>query len=133
MVFTQLPNGVASPDLLAAYLQELIVEYESYKKQFRRVEDREPVSIPVEAIKLDENLEPCSEPFHMVTRDMSFCGVGMFHTEIVDADYVILRFSSPVSLEIINVLAKVEHCTPCGKYFIIGCHFVPDLLEELRN
>lgn len=115
---------VVSADVLAAHLQEIIIEYESYKKQFRRADSREPVSIPVEAIALDDDFKAVSEPFHMVTRDMSVGGTGIFHNECITSNYVKLRFSSPVSLEAFSVIAKVEHCTPCGNYFIVGCRFL---------
>ena len=132
MSSVQLPN-VTSADLLAAHLQEIIIEYESYKKQYRRSDAREPVSIPVEAMELDEQLQVKSEPFHMVTRDMSVAGTGIFHNRRVDCDFLLLKFSSPVTLESFSVVAKVEHCTPCGRYFIVGCRFVPDLVDELRS
>lgn len=128
---TQLADSVSS-DTLATHLQEIIVEYESYKKQFRRTDTREAVSIPVEVTELNEDFEPTSEPLHMVTRDMSVGGTGIFHTENLECDYALLKFSSPVSLEEFSVLAKVEHSTRCGRYFIIGCRFVPDLAKELE-
>ena len=129
MTSTALP-GVVSADALAAHLQEIIVEYESYRKQFRRAEAREPVAIPVEAIALDEKFQAVSDPFHMVTRDMSVGGTGIFHTEEVTSAYLLLQFSSPVSLETFRIVASVEHCTPCGHYFIVGCKFVTNLSEK---
>jgi hypothetical protein len=129
MTSAQLPNGIVTSDVLAAHLQEIIVEYESYKKQFRRAESREPVSVPVEAVELDDELHPCSKPFHMVTRDMSSGGVGMFHTEPVTSKFLSLKFSSPVSLESFGVIARVGHCSPCGHYYIIGCIFITDPAE----
>ena len=101
---TQLADSVSS-DTLATHLQEIIVEYESYKKQFRRTDTREAVSIPVEVTELNEDFEPTSEPLHMVTRDMSVGGTGIFHTENLECDYALLKFSSPVSLEEFSVLA----------------------------
>jgi hypothetical protein len=118
--------GVVSSDALAAHLQEIIAEYESYKKQIRRTETRETVSIPVEAVALDEGFEPVSDPFYMVTRDMSPSGTGLFHTKLISSKYLRLQFSSPISLEAFGVIARVEHCTPCGKYFIVGCSFVTE-------
>ena len=109
---------IVSGDILAGFLQEIIVEYESYKKQFRRTESREPVSIPVEAVALDEEFQPVSEPFHMVTRDMSAGGSGIFHQAEVACPYIRLSFSSPISLESRSVVAKVEHCTPCGGFHV---------------
>lgn len=121
---------VVSSDVLAAQLQEIIVEYDSYKKQYRRAEPRESVSIPVEAVELDDDFMPLSDPIHMVTRDISTGGMGMFHTQRLSAKYLRLQFSSPFSLESFSVIGRVEHCTPCGKYFIIGCAFVTDRLDS---
>ncbi len=122
--------GVVSADVLAAHLQEIIVEYESYKKQFRRSDAREPVAIPVEAVELDKSLKPIGEPFHMVTRDMSISGAGIFHTAGVKSEYVRLQFSSPVSLESFCCVAKVEHSTPCGAYFLIGVRFLTNVSDR---
>lgn len=126
MATTKAVQGVVSADVLARHLQEIIVEYESYKQQFRRSENREPVSIPVEAVELDNDWNPVSEPFHMVTRDMSAHGSGIFYNHQLTCPFVKLQFCSPVSLETFSVVAKVEHCTPCGKYYLIGCRFMAD-------
>ena len=119
-----------SADVLAGHLQEIIVEYESYKKQFRRTDKREPVSIPVEAVALDEDLVAISDAIHMVTRDMSAGGCGIFHDQRLDCPYLHLNFSSPVSLATFSVVASLEHCTPCGKYFIVGCRFLTNQSES---
>ena len=95
--------GLVSADVLAAHLQEIIVEYDSYRKQFRRADNREPVAIPVEAVELDDELRPISKPFHMVTRDISVSGAGILHTADVDCRYLRLQFSSPVTLEAFGV------------------------------
>lgn len=122
--------GLVSADILAAHLQEIIVEYDSYRKQFRRADNREPVAIPVEAVELDYELRPISKPFHMVTRDMSVSGAGILHTADINSQYLRLQFSSPVTLEAFGVIAKVEHCTPCGHYFIIGCRFLSNYSQR---
>jgi hypothetical protein len=121
---TTTASSVISSDILAAHLQDIIVEYESYRKQFRRNEARESVSIPVEATELDGDFNPTSQCFHMVTRDMSVHGTGMFHNQKISSNYLRLQFSSPVSQQTFTVNAKVEHCTPCGKYYIVGCRFI---------
>ena len=119
-------KGLVSADVLAAHLQEIIVEYESYKKQFRRAESREAFSIPVEATMLDADFNPVSAPFHMVTRDMSASGAGVFYDKPIDSEFLFMKFHSPISRKDFGVVAQVEHCTPCGRYFIVGCRFLAD-------
>lgn len=126
-VASRIHGSSVSHETLALFLQEIIVEYASYRQNIRRSEDREPVSIPVQARQLTPELQPVGEPFHMVTRDISCHGVGLFHLENVEPGPIQLTFSSPVSGAEINLIASVEHCTPCGHYFIIGCRFSPDL------
>ena len=117
-------SGVVTPDLVASFLQDVILEYESYKLQ--RSDPREPVSIPVEAVQLDEYFQPASAPFHMVTRDISCGGTGLFHTAAIESPYLQLQFCSPVNLETLKIIASVEQCSPCGVYFIIGCKFMTE-------
>jgi len=113
-----------TPDSLALFLQEIIVEFESYKTNIRRTEIRETVSIPVEARRLDHDLKPVGEAFHMVTRDVSCHGVGLFNHEYVEPGPIELTLTSPFSERGLRIVANVEHCTACGKYFMIGCRFV---------
>ena len=119
-------GGAVSRESLALFLQEIIVEYDSYRKNVRRSEPRETVSIPVEATLLNENLEPVGASFHLVTRDISSNGVGLFYNAAVEEGPIQLTFSSPVSGSDLRLIAHVEHCTPCGQYFIIGCRFTSD-------
>jgi len=122
---TEIP-GVASADILAAHLQEIIVEYEDYRHNCGRSERREQVSIPVEALKLNDDFDPISAPFHMITRDISVGGCGLFHTEELDCNYLQLKFESPISQESFGVIASVEHCTRCGVFQLVGCRFLAD-------
>lgn len=111
-------------DSLALFLQEIIVEYDSYKDNIRRLDARESVSIPVEARRLDAEGVPVGPVFHLVTRDISCGGLGMFNRESIDSGPIQLKLCSPVSERSLQIVANVEHCTPCGKYFIVGCRFL---------
>lgn len=108
---------------LALFLQEIISEYDSYKNSIRRSEPRESVSIPVEARRLDDDGKPIGSVFHLVTRDISCGGLGMFNRERIESGPIQLKLCSPVSDMSLQIVANVEHCTPCGKYFIVGCKF----------
>ena len=122
-VATKIHGQSVSPESLALFLQEIIVEYDSYKENVRRIDVRENVSIPVEAVRLNDQLKPSGDPFYMVSRDISCGGVGLFNTEHVENGPIQLTFSSPVSGAELKVYATVEHCTPCGRYHIVGCRF----------
>jgi len=121
-----MPTGAfteRSPDAIASFFQDIILEYHNFRRLVRRSEPREPAAIPVQIVRLDEALEPVGEPFYAVTRDISLGGAGIFHHCPVDAHHVLLEFDSPFTDERLRLIAKVEHCTPCGKYFVLGCRF----------
>lgn len=113
-----------TPDGLALFLQEVISEYASYGSMVRRLDEREYVTIPVKAQLMDEEGQLCGESFHMVTRDVSSSGLGLFHVVAVPLGRIRLILSSPVTKRKLSVTANVEHCTQCGEYFIIGCRFL---------
>lgn len=118
------PNRGMTHDGLALFLQEIIVDYASYKDNVRRTEPRESVSIPVEARRIDANNQPVGQTYHLVTKDISCGGLGLFNREQVDCGPIELKLESPVTKRCLKIIANVEHCTPCGKYFIIGCRFL---------
>lgn len=117
-------------DSLALFLQEIIVEYDSYKDNIRRLDPRESVSIPVEARRLDAQGKAVGPVSHLVTRDISCGGLGMFNRERIEEGPIQLKLCSPVSERSLQIVANVEHCTPCGKYFIIGCRFLQASMSE---
>ena len=113
-----------SSDVIAAFMQEVIVQYHSFGGQFRRLEPRESVAIPVRVCPLSEDLKLDGETFLAVTRDVSCSGIGFFHTRAIDSPFVQVVISSPETSSEMNLLARVEHCTPCGGFVIIGCRIV---------
>jgi hypothetical protein len=122
--------GEVSPETVASFFQEIILEYHSFQHLVRRATPREPVSIPVQAVMLDDDMQAVSPPFHMVTRDISSTGVGLFHTEMLERGLIQLEFSSPVTEAVLKIVGRVEHCTPCGRYFIVGCNFQIDATDD---
>lgn len=113
----------SSPDVIAAFMQQTIVEYQNYGMLHRRSEPRECVAIPIRVQCLNEALEPIGEPFHSITRDISCGGMGLFHGHRIDARYLQIIMRAPQSHEQMRLLAKVEHQTRCGGYYLIGCRF----------
>lgn len=117
-------------DGLALFLQEIIVEYDAYRDSFRRTAKRENVSVPVEARRIDESGNAVGPAIHLVTRDVSSNGLGLFHHQPVEVGLLEMIMESPVNGHRMRIIARVEHCTPCGRYFIIGCQFVRAAMQE---
>ena len=114
----------ASSEVIAAFMQQVIVQYYSFGGHFRRVEPRESVAIPIRLCPLDESFEPQGDEFNAVTRDVSCSGIGVFHTRTIETPFVKITIAAPETGHQMNLLARVEHCTPCGDYQIVGCRLV---------
>lgn len=110
-------------DVIASFMQQMIVHYQQYGESYRRKEPRETVAVPVCVVPLTEELLPAGEPFEALTRDISCSGVGLFHLQKVTAPYVSIEMAAPETRQVIRLLAKVEHCTRFGGFFIVGCRF----------
>lgn len=110
-------------DVIASFMQQMIVHYQGYCEAYRRKDPRETVAVPVRVSPLTDDLQPVGEPFEALTRDISFSGVGLFHLQPVDAPYVLIELTAPETLQVFRLLAKVEHCTRFGSFYIVGCRF----------
>ena len=115
--------GEASQDVISSFMQRTILQYQNYGNSFRRTEPREIVAIPVSIRPLNESYESNGERSYCVTRDVSCAGVGLFHTEPINSSFIEIDLVTPESGEEMRILASVEHCTPCGDFFLIGCRF----------
>jgi hypothetical protein len=98
------------------------VQYQQRTVSSRRVEVREPAAIPVFVQPLDDQLQPVGEEFAAVTRDISCGGLGFFHTRPVAPGLIQIVMEAPDHGQSRKLLGRVEHCTPCGRFFIVGCH-----------
>ena len=104
-------------------MQDVILQYQDVSPEgYRRADLRESVAIPIGVQPLNDRYEPAGEPYSVVTRDMSCSGIGFFHTQPVALGWSRICLKAPASHEEMNLLARVEHCTPCGQFFIVGCH-----------
>ncbi len=115
--------GESSPDVIASFMQQVILEYVNYGRDHRRSEPREAVAIPVQVQPLDNQLQPTGEGFSAITRDISYAGIGLFHRFPIDQGLLQISMSAPETHEEMRLLARIEHCTRCGQFFIIGCNF----------
>lgn len=112
-----------SPEVIASFMQQVIVQYQNYGTHHRRTEPREAIAIPVQVQRLEDDLTPVAEPKAAITRDISVGGIGLFLGERIERGMLRIRMVAPESHEQMQILAQIEHCTPCGGYYIIGCRF----------
>ena len=122
--------GETTNDVIASFMQQMIVHYQGYGEAYRRKEPRETVAVPVRVSPLTDELQPVGEPFEALTRDISCSGVGLFHLQPVDAPYVSIEMATPETQQVIRLLAKVEHCTRFGSFYIVGCRFAAIYSDE---
>jgi hypothetical protein len=111
-----------TPDEIASFMQDVIVQYQQRTVSSRRAEVRETAAIPVFVQPLDDQLQPVGEEFAAVTRDVSVGGLGLFHTRPVPLGLVQIVMEAPDHGQSRKLLGRVEHSTPCGRFFIVGCH-----------
>jgi hypothetical protein len=111
-----------TPDQIGSFMQDVIRQYQDVSPEgYRRADPRETVAIPIRVQPLNDQYQAAGEPFSVVTRDMSCSGIGFFHTQPVALGRIRICLKAPASHEEMNLLARVEHCTSCGDFFIVGC------------
>ena len=120
----------SSSEVITTFMQQVVVEYHTYGMGHRRSEPREAVAIPVVVQQVDSSLEPLDQPFNAVTRDISTGGIGLFHLREMKSGLLKITMTAPESHYRMTLLARVEHCTKCGGFYIIGCRFSRILAED---
>ena len=109
------------PSELVDYARRQIVNATLYKGDERRLEGRYPMILPVRAVAVDEHYHVTGETFHLITREVSATGIGLLHTERIDADYLALNFS--VAGVEVNLIARVIWSAPQGPFYGAGGRF----------
>jgi hypothetical protein len=122
--------GESSPEVITTFMQQVVTEYRDYGVGFRRSEPREAVAIPVVIQPVNASLEAIGEPVSAVTRDISSGGIGIFYTQPMSPGWLKITLSTPETHSHMTLLARIEHCTPCGGFYIIGCRFARALASE---
>jgi hypothetical protein len=123
--------SVTSQDVITAFIQQVILQYHAYADLYRRAEQRESVAVPVLVQPLDLDLQPLGGPFEAVTRDVSPSGIGLFVSRSIEVpSWMTVTIRTPETLRELRLIAHVEHCTPCGGMYIVGCRFADVMPEE---
>ncbi len=98
------------------------------KRRSRRV----PKDLIVDGVCLDENFVPDDRPFLVTVFDLSRHGLGLLHTEPLNASYIAFQMM-PDTRYVIQVFATVVRCTQFDDvYYSIGCEFYTRLGDMRR-
>ena len=90
----------------------------------RRAEKRRPVVLNIIAVPLDEDRNPCGEPFLALSRNISRGGIALLHTEMVKAPYLLLRIET-LKHEVIQAVVQVIRARNFYQFTKISARFVP--------
>jgi hypothetical protein len=90
----------------------------------RRSEKRRPVVLDIIAVPLDEDRNPCGEPFLALSRNISRGGIALLHTERVKAPYLLLRIET-LRHEVIQAVVQVIRARNFYQFTEISGRFVP--------
>jgi hypothetical protein len=90
----------------------------------RRIEKRRPVVLDIIAVPLDEDRNPCGEPFLALSRNISRGGIALLHTEQVKAPFLLLRIET-LKHQVIQAVAQVIRARNFYQFTEISARFVP--------
>src|SRR6478736_4707038 len=76
---------------LIAFAEQQIRNVSHYVGSELRMERREFVVLPVNAISIDEALRPLGPPLSMVTHALFLCGIGLIHEHPLAHEFLALR------------------------------------------
>jgi hypothetical protein len=89
----------------------------------RRSEKRRPVVLNIIAVPLDEDRNPCGEPFLALSRNISRGGIALLHTETVKAPYLLLRIET-LRHEVIQAVVQVIRARNFYQFTEISGRFI---------
>jgi len=110
---------------LMAFAKRQIGNVSPYVGTELRMERREFVVLPVNAILIDEALRPLGPPLAMVTHSLSLCGIGLIHENPLSHDLLALRLVVQGDEELL--VGAVHWRKSLGPFNICGCEIIARL------
>jgi hypothetical protein len=95
----------------------------------RRSEKRRPVVLNIIAVPLDEDRNPCGEPFLALSRNISRGGIALLHTEMVKSPYLLLRIET-LRHEVIQAVVQVVRARNFYQFTEISGRFVANAKKK---
>jgi hypothetical protein len=110
---------------LMAFAKRQIRNVSPYLGTERRMERREFVVLPVNALSIDEALRPLGPPLAMVTHSLSLWGIGLIHEHPLSHDLLALRLVVQGDEEL--VVGAVHWRKSLGPFNMCGCEVIARL------
>jgi hypothetical protein len=89
----------------------------------RRQEIRFPIASIIEVQPLDAGFRTHGTAYQVVTRDLSFSGIGFLDARLIPTTHLAVQLTNPFG-EQLQVLLQVLRCSPRGEVYDIGGKFV---------
>jgi hypothetical protein len=111
------------PETVVTFIRKLIAEQCEHSGPERRIESRNPVTIPVTIQCLDGYYRPTGSSITAVTNNLSGGGIGLVSPRPIDCKSILVLLKSQ-SGESLNLIGTVRHCTAVGDQYHVGASFV---------
>ncbi len=112
-----------SAEAVVPFVDKMAAFFDGQDGLQRRSEVRKPVAVPLRLRVLDDLWEPVSEPIDGVSRNISHSGVGFYHLQPIDGQFVEMTLNSPDGNQM-RVVAEIRHTTPIGQFKYSGARFL---------
>ncbi len=112
---------LGSPSDAVASLVAKLVSEESGEAD-RRAHVRHPLMMAIATVAVDDDVQPVAEPVTMITRDISSHGIGLIHTQPVDAKWIVIELPLQTGTE--QFVMEVVRCHPVDRFYDVGGRFI---------
>ena len=85
------PASASLSKEFVSFARRQLVNATMFHSPNRRDEDRFPMMLPVIAVAVDEHLQPASDVFEMISRDVASASIGLFHPEPLTHERFVIR------------------------------------------
>jgi len=132
MIAPSLDSLTHPPEVIVAFIRELIAERRSYAGPERRSESRWEMCLPVTVQCLDDHYRPVELPIQTQTFNLSGGGIGFIHPRPVTCRFVLVQLKS-LQGNVMNLMASIRHCSQIAGQYQIGARFVVKWSESARH
>ena len=131
MPFTFVPNKLIHPPedistFVVSLIKRLTQEGLYYQGPDRRHEERHAIAIQVNAIPLDDQIQPVGYGFVATTRDISSTGISLIHFDRLVCPFLAVEIAIPKERSF-QAAVEVLRCRPIGPYYEVAGKFVTKL------
>ena len=121
---TEQQDGQLSQFDLSVFVEQVVLRHRALHANAPsnlRMAVRHPFPEAISILPVDEELQPVSEPFTTIGKDISRTGIGFYHTHAISAPMVIIRFDG---LPERGLLTRLVWCRfRRDGWYVSGGHF----------